>query len=73
MERSSGLLSLRQLLLSHHSLAILLPPLGLLDYLGIRQLLGLPPIVQMYEKFWLQTTAVPGAEQLSPVHKMLAG
>ena len=59
--------------LSTHSLAILLPPLGLLAFLGIRQLLGLPPIGQIYENFWLQTTGFPGSDLLTAVHKMLDG
>jgi hypothetical protein len=73
VDRSSWRAESRQLLLSHHSPAILLPPLGLLAFLGLRQLLGLPPIGQIYENFWLQTTGFPGVDLITAVNKMAAG
>jgi hypothetical protein len=54
-------------------LAIFLPPLGLIIFFGMRQLLGLPPIGPVYENYWLQTTGIPGWDLVTAVQKMFAG
>ncbi len=54
-------------------LAIFLPPLGLLTFYGLREVLGLPPIGPVYENYWLQTIGIPGQDIVTAVQRMLDG
>jgi Mannosyltransferase (PIG-V) len=53
--------------------AVFLPPLGLVAFFGMRQLLGLPPIGPVYENYWLQTTGIPGRDLVTAVQRMFTG
>jgi hypothetical protein len=54
-------------------IAVLLPLLGILGFLIYRSMIGLPPISQIYEVFWHQTTWIPGADLLEAVRQILSG
>jgi hypothetical protein len=53
--------------------AVFLPPLGLIVFIILRQLLDLPPIGLVYENYWLQTTGFPGRDLVTAVQKTVAG
>jgi hypothetical protein len=53
--------------------AIFLPPLGLIIFYLIREVLGLPPIGPVYENYWLQTIGIPGQDIITVVERMLTG
>lgn len=53
--------------------AVFLPPLGLVVFFVMRELLGLPPIALVYENLWLQTTGIPGGDLVTAVQRMVAG
>jgi hypothetical protein len=54
-------------------IAITLPGLGLLLFLGWRWWAGLPPINEMYTQYWYQTTGFPGQDIITAVHTLFFG
>ena len=50
-----------------------LPPLGLLAFLIWRNIAGLPPLNLVYEQFWFQRTALPGADVWIALQSALTG
>ena len=43
-------------------LPTLLPPLGLVTFIVWRWYVGLPPLSQIYQQYWYQTTNLPGSD-----------
>ena len=54
-------------------LAALLPPLGLLLFVGWRQAVGLPPLSDIYRQYWFQSTGVPGIDVVRSLVTVLTG
>jgi Gpi18-like mannosyltransferase len=54
-------------------LAVFLPLISAAGFLGWRQWAGLPPIGEIYQAYWHQTTGVPGADLLTALSKMVLG
>jgi hypothetical protein len=54
-------------------LPTLLPPLGLVTFLLYRWWAGLPPLSQMYQQYWYQTTNLPGSDILRAINTLFFG
>ena len=54
-------------------LAPLLPPLGLVGFMAYRWWAGLPPLSQMYQQYWYQTTNLPGSDILRAMDTLFLG
>ena len=54
-------------------LAPLLPPLGLVSFIAYRWWAGLPPLSQMYQQYWFQTTNLPGSDIFRAVNTLFFG
>ena len=54
-------------------LAVLLPLISVVGFLGWRQWADLPPIGEIYQAYWHQTTGIPGADLLTATNKMVLG
>ena len=59
--------------LEWRGLATLLPPLGLLLFVGWRQAAGLPPLSDIYRQYWFQATGVPGVDVVRSLATLFAG
>lgn len=55
------------------SFALALPILGTIGFLIWRSVAGFPPLGQIYEQFWYQTTGIPGADLITALVKMVEG
>jgi hypothetical protein len=53
--------------------ASVLPLLGLLLFVAFRWWQGLPALPEVYQRYWFQSTAIPGADLVTAVRLMLAG
>jgi hypothetical protein len=50
-----------------------LPPLALVLFIGWRAWAGLPPLSQMYEQYWFQTTGFPGTDIFRAFNTLFLG
>ena len=50
-----------------------LPPLGLVSFIAWRWWAGLPPLSQMYQQYWFQTTNFPGSDILRAMNTLFLG
>ncbi len=75
--RSSPLAFRSSLLAPHSSLLTLpptlLPPLALGLFFLLRGWLGLPPIAEIYGRYWYQTTGFPGQDVITAVQTLFLG
>lgn len=55
------------------SLAIFLPLVGTVGFILWRSFAGLPPLGQIYEQYWYQTTGIPGTDMIRAFARMLEG
>jgi hypothetical protein len=54
-------------------LATLLPGIGTAAFLAWRWQFGLPSLAAIYEKYWFQTTGIPGQDMISAVNTFFFG
>lgn len=54
-------------------LPTLLPPLGLISFIAYRWWAGLPPLSQMYQQYWYQTTSFPGSDIFRAMNTLFLG
>lgn len=54
-------------------LAAALPGLALLAFIAYRYWLGLPPLGEMYARYWYQRTGFPGRDVITAVHTLFFG
>ena len=59
--------------LDRGALAVALPLLGPLLFFAWRAAVGLPPVSQVYELYWRQSTSLPGADVVTAVTTLLTG
>jgi hypothetical protein len=53
--------------------AALLPVVGLVFFFGWRQLVGFPPLSDVYRQYWFQTTSIPGQDLLVSLNTIITG
>ncbi len=58
---------------SKAALPCLLPPLGLISFIAWRWWVGLPPLSQMYQQYWFQTTNLPGSDIFRAMNTLFLG
>jgi hypothetical protein len=54
-------------------LPCLLPPLGLVSFIAYRWWADLPPLNQMYQQYWYQTTHLPGSDIFRALNTLFLG
>lgn len=54
-------------------LGVLLPGLATLAFLGWRTAAGLPPLSEVYQTAWLQSTRLPGSDLITALQSLLTG
>lgn len=54
-------------------LATLLPPLGLVLFVGWRHVAGLPPLGDVYRQYWFQATNLPGVDVFRSLAVLFTG
>lgn len=55
------------------ALAILMPVLGTIGFLALREFLGLPSLGSVYQQYWYQVTGFPGTDLIRAVRLMIEG
>jgi hypothetical protein len=55
------------------SIAVLLPFVGSAAFLLWRSSAGLPPLGNIYEQYWFQTTGIPGVDMFRAIVQMIKG
>ena len=54
-------------------MATLLPPLGLVLFVGWRHVVGLPPLGDVYRQYWFQATSLPGVDVFRSLAVLFTG
>ncbi len=54
-------------------LTVALPGIALVAFMAYRWWLGLPPLTEIYGRYWHQTTGIPGQDILTALHTLLLG
>jgi hypothetical protein len=55
------------------ALAILLPLLGTVGFIVLREFLGLPSLNHVYQQYWYQRTGIPGTDLIRVIGLMIEG